>query len=66
MPVWHICKLLNTNGRGKPIEARDPKNAFSHTEWKELRGGKWGTTCLLPLGNKCAWQAKEKNTQANF
>lgn len=57
-PVWHIWKLLNTDRGGKPTEVCGPRNPVSHAAWTEFRKGKWGTTCLLPLGNICAWQAK--------
>lgn len=42
MPLWHICKLLNANRGGKPIEGWDPKNEFSYTDKKEIRGKKMG------------------------
>lgn len=66
MPVWHICKLLNANRGGEPVEAWDPKNAFSHSGWKEFRKGKQGITCLLPLGNIYSWQAKAETHRLIF
>lgn len=60
MPVWRICKRLNAERGGEPVDTWGPKNPFSYSEWKELslRGGKWGTPCLLPLGDIWAWQVK--------
>ena len=66
MPVWHICKLLNANRGGKPVEAWDPTNAFSHSAQKEFRKGKQGIACLLPLGNSYSWQAKVETHRLIF
>jgi len=65
MPIWHICKLLNANRGGEPVEAWDPKNAFSHSGWKEFRKGKRDHLSFAS-GKYLFLASKGGNTQANF